>query len=67
MNTETDSTTTLSTKPIEIVHTSLQIVACEGNHPALGHPRVFLKLKNGQATCPYCSKSFIFEPSSEAK
>lgn len=61
MNLEKDSTTTLPAKPIETIYTSSQIVACEGNHTLFGHPRVFLKLKNGQATCPYCSKSFVYK------
>lgn len=66
MNMETDSKT-LPFKPIETVHTLSQIVICEGNSPALGHPRVFLKLKNGQVTCPYCSKTFILDTDSQSE
>lgn len=63
MNLETDSTATLPVKPIETIYTSSKIVACEANNSALGHPRVFLKLKHGLATCPYCSTLFVYKPS----
>jgi len=35
-----------------------QAVACDGGGGALGHPKVYLDLHNGKATCPYCSKEF---------
>ncbi|MDI2091411.1 zinc-finger domain-containing protein [Commensalibacter oyaizuii] len=52
---------------IETVYTLSKTVSCEGNtqNAALGHPRVFLKLKNGQAICPYCSKTFIFKDTAD--
>ncbi len=63
MNLETDSTATFPAKPVETVYTSSKVVACEGDHSALGHPQIFLRLKNGQVTCPYCSKLFVYKPS----
>ena len=35
-------------------------VACEGNDPALGHPRVYLTFRDGatEIVCPYCSRLF---------
>jgi len=35
-------------------------ISCNGESPALGHPRVFLKIENGaKIQCPYCSKIFV--------
>ncbi|CAI3934300.1 Uncharacterized protein R83526S56_LOCUS1232 [Commensalibacter communis] len=45
----------------ETVYVNKKTVSCEGNNPALGHPRVFLKLKDNKAVCPYCSKTFLFQ------
>jgi uncharacterized Zn-finger protein len=44
--------------PPEIVEVETTTVACEGNGPATGHPRVYLTLKNGKVDCPYCGKQF---------
>ena len=47
----------------EIVYTMQTEVACDGDTSdpsgALGHPRVFLHMENGQVECPYCDKLFI--------
>jgi uncharacterized Zn-finger protein len=39
-------------------------VACEGNGPVTGHPRVYLSFKPGHAeiVCPYCSRVFKLAP-----
>jgi uncharacterized Zn-finger protein len=42
----------------EIVYVSRHKVYCEGQSDALGHPRVYLEIKNEQIICPYCSKIF---------
>lgn len=36
-------------------------VACEGNGPVSGHPKVYLTFKAGETeiVCPYCSRKFI--------
>lgn len=34
-------------------------VSCEGSEGGLGHPKVYLKIKETQINCPYCSKIFI--------
>ena len=45
----------------ETVTVTTATVACDGNGPALGHPRVFLTFKPGEAriVCPYCGRSFV--------
>ncbi len=50
----------------EITHS--RSVFCDGtfvenNIKSLGHPKVFLQIKDGESTivCPYCSKQFILE------
>ncbi|MBN9542646.1 MAG: zinc-finger domain-containing protein [Alphaproteobacteria bacterium] len=37
-------------------------VYCDGESPAIGHPRVFLTMGEAkEISCPYCSKKFIYE------
>jgi uncharacterized Zn-finger protein len=45
----------------DIVHTSKVEVRCDGDGGALGHPRVFLHMENGQVECPYCDRLFILQ------
>lgn len=33
-------------------------IACSGGEGSLGHPRVFLRLKDDGITCPYCGKKY---------
>jgi uncharacterized Zn-finger protein len=44
----------------DIVIVTSGTVACEGNGPVSGHPRVFLTFKPGsnEILCPYCSRLF---------
>jgi uncharacterized Zn-finger protein len=51
--------------PFEVIPVSTLEVACDGGSVALGHPRVFLHIDKdeGQTTCPYCSRQFVFTPS----
>lgn len=44
----------------ETVIATTSTVACEGNDPPLGHPRVYLTFKDGsrEIVCPYCSRRF---------
>ena len=46
--------------PTEIIHVDDRTVACDGgNIAALGHPRVFLYIEDGQVMCPYCSRLYV--------
>lgn len=44
--------------PPETVDVDTTTVACDGNGPALGHPRVYLTLVDGKVDCPYCGRQF---------
>ncbi|MGH6933099.1 MAG: zinc-finger domain-containing protein [Dongiaceae bacterium] len=45
--------------PPEIVEADSNVVACDGNDAALGHPRVFLNIgAEGFIDCPYCDRRF---------
>ena len=45
----------------EIVTVTEAAVACEGNGPVTGHPKVYLTFKPGmkEIVCPYCSRTFV--------
>lgn len=45
----------------ETVTVTTSTVSCEGNGPALGHPKVYLTFKPGsqEVVCPYCSRTFV--------
>ena len=60
-------TTDSSPKPFEVVKTNTLEVHCEGAGGVLGHPRVFLHIDRdaGNVTCPYCSRQFVYTPSSQ--
>ncbi len=34
-------------------------VPCDGGGGALGHPTVMLHIEHDQATCPYCSRTYV--------
>jgi uncharacterized Zn-finger protein len=44
----------------DVVTVTTATVACEGNGPVTGHPRVYLTFKQGgeDIVCPYCSRVF---------
>ena len=45
--------------PTEIIHVDDTVVACDGGGGALGHPRVFLRIVDREAMCPYCSRLYL--------
>lgn len=46
-------------EPQEIVEVDSTRVACDGGGGALGHPRVFLQMKDEhRIDCPYCGRRF---------
>ncbi len=49
-------------QPTEIIRTDDAVVACDGGAGALGHPRVWLRIKQRQTLCPYCSRLFVLNP-----
>ena len=45
--------------PPEIVEVETDVVACDGDGGALGHPRVWLNMQGkGVIDCPYCDRQF---------
>ncbi len=53
--------------PPEVVEVDSEIVACEGEGGALGHPRVFLNMEGkGQIDCPYCDRRFVLRVGGKA-
>lgn len=42
----------------ETIYVEKLSVNCDGGGGALGHPAVQLRLKDGEARCPYCSRTF---------
>jgi NADH dehydrogenase (ubiquinone) Fe-S protein 6 len=48
--------------PPETMEVETEIVACDGDGGALGHPRVFLNMEGrGQVDCPYCDRRFVLK------
>ncbi|WP_300553119.1 zinc-finger domain-containing protein [Maricaulis sp.] len=55
-----------SIPPSEIIVTSEHRIACDGGGGALGHPKVFLEMGEGDfVECPYCDRRFVRAGSSE--
>ncbi|MGQ0675080.1 MAG: zinc-finger domain-containing protein [Rhodospirillales bacterium] len=54
-------------KPPETVDVDTTTVACDGNGPALGHPRVYLTLAGGKVDCPYCGRQFRLKAGTAAE
>ena len=46
---------------LEIVEVETIEVSCDGDGGALGHPKVFLTLVDGEVKCPYCDKKFVLK------
>jgi len=52
--------------PPEVIRVSKTSVACDGSGevaPALGHPRVYLRIdaETGFVECGYCDRKFVLE------
>ena len=47
--------------PPQIVEVETIEVSCDGGGGALGHPKVFLTLVDGEVECPYCDKKFVLK------
>jgi len=49
-------------KPEETIYVTTETIGCDGGGGPLGHPMVYLQLDNeGETTCPYCSRHYVFE------
>ena len=48
-------------EPAKRIEVDKLTVACDGGGGTLGHPRVFLTLKNGQVECGYCDRLYVLK------
>ena len=50
-------------KPFEILSIAHSETSCDGGGGALGHPKVYLHVKEGEGSvqCPYCSRLFVLK------
>jgi uncharacterized Zn-finger protein len=48
-----------SPAPTETIMVHDRVAACDGGGGTLGHPKVYLRLVDGQVICPYCSRHFV--------
>lgn len=55
------SPTATDRAPLETIHVESRVVACDGGKGALGHPRVFLRIKDHEIVCPYCSRHYVLD------
>ena len=53
--------------PPETIHVTEETVSCDGGGGPLGHPLVFLHMKDdGTVECPYCDRLFIFDATTQS-
>ncbi len=48
--------------PPETIYVKERRVACDGGGGALGHPKVWYSLEDGEAECLYCDRTFVYAP-----
>ena len=51
----------MSKEEVVVVHT--RHVSCDGGQGELGHPKVYIEIKQGvdKVECPYCGKKFEYK------
>ena len=56
-------------QPAEIFYVNEHDTACDGGGGALGHPKVYLHIKEekGDVDCPYCGRRFLYRASAHKK
>ena len=59
----TPQTTTPVADAPEVIYVKDRRIACDGGGGALGHPRVWYSLEDGEAECGYCDRRYIYDPS----
>lgn len=43
----------------ETIQVDSQKLFCDGGGDDLGHPRVYLTMKDNEVDCPYCGRHFV--------
>ena len=61
-NAKLQTSTTVADAP-EVIYVKDRRIACDGGGGALGHPRVWYSLEDGEAECGYCDRKYIYDPS----
>lgn len=61
-----DARRTDAPSPPEVIYVNERRIACNGGGGALGHPRVWYSLEDGEAECGYCDRKFIYDPAKAA-
>jgi uncharacterized Zn-finger protein len=51
---------------LETITVETQKLWCDGGDDDLGHPRVFLTMKDGSVDCPYCGRHFVLAAGAKA-
>jgi uncharacterized Zn-finger protein len=46
-------------QPPETITVESDTLFCDGGTAQLGHPRVYLTMKDGKVDCPYCGRRFV--------
>lgn len=50
----------------EIIYVTDHRIACDGGGGALGHPKVYLEMGQGDfVECPYCDRKFVLKSAAE--
>jgi uncharacterized Zn-finger protein len=52
--------------PPETIEVESTVVACDGGGGALGHPRIYLNMRDGEAECGYCDRRYVLKPGAAA-
>ncbi|MFC0407391.1 zinc-finger domain-containing protein [Roseomonas elaeocarpi] len=45
--------------PQDRITVSSRVVACDGGRGVAGHPAIYIRIEGQEATCPYCSRTFV--------
>ncbi len=46
----------------KVIYVDRHRISCDGGGGALGHPKVWYSLEDGEAACGYCGRKFIYDP-----
>lgn len=49
------------TEPPETIEVEEITIFCDGGGGALGHPKIYLTLKDGSTECGYCDRLFVLK------
>ena len=58
----------MSQNKVSIIHSSSEVVSCNGSISFSNHPTIYLNLKNKkEVVCPYCGIKYIYKDDSDAQ